>query len=140
MTKIKKIQVLVAIALLFMIASSAIVMAKQEEIEQKDITDTFKLKQGYRLHLAAIDVDGNKTWMELTRANGDVVDDHVFESGDYFSLYDDETLIVEARKLTVFKGLYVRLVVMYDLVQYNKNTGNPILTMDKVIFVLPSST
>lgn len=140
MIKIKKILAIVAVALLFVIASSAVVMAKQEEIEQEEIIDTFKLKQGYRLHLAAIDVDGKKAWMELIRANDDFVDDHVFVSGEYFSLYDDETLIVEARKLTVFKGSFTSLVIMYDLVQYNKNTGNPILTMDKVIFVLPSST
>jgi hypothetical protein len=135
----KKILAIIAVALLFVIASSAVVMAKQEEIEQDDITDTFKLKQGYRLY-AEINVEATKTWIQLIRANGDVIDDHVFENGEYFSLYDDETLIVEARKLTIFKGLFDSLVVMDDLVQYNKNTGNPILTMDKVIFVWPSST
>lgn len=133
MIEIKKIFVIAAVALMFVVASSAVVMAKQEETKPEKITDTFKLKQGYRLHLAAIDVDVEKVWIELTRANGDVVDDGVFQNGDYFSMHDDGTLIVEATKLTVFQGIGSNIVVAYDLVQYNKNTGNPILTMDKVV-------
>jgi len=125
--RIKKILVIVAIALLFVVASSAGAMAKQEEL-----TDTFKLKQGYRL-IAEINIEDTETWIQLTRANGDVVDDHVFQSGEYFSMYDDGTLIVEARKLTVFEGILGNIVVLKDFVQYNKNTGNPILTMDNVI-------
>lgn len=146
MIKIKKIQVLVAIALLLVIAGSAVAMAKQEEIEQKKITpfspeqkkitDTFNLKQGYNLH-AVVNVNVNKTWIELIRANGDLVDDNVFDHGEYFSLYDDETLIVEATKLILFNGTKSNLVVAHDFVQYNKNTGNPILTMDRLIFVCP---
>jgi len=134
--EIKKILVIVAVALMFVIASSAVAMAKQEEIKQEKITDTFKLKQGYRLHFAAIDVDSMKVWMELTRANGDVVDNGVFQNRDYFSMHDDGTLIVEATKLTVFHGILTDLVKIDDLVQYNKNTGNPILTVDKVILAL----
>ncbi|MDO9517617.1 MAG: S-layer protein domain-containing protein [Methanosarcinaceae archaeon] len=137
--EIKKILVIIAVALLFVVASSAGAMAKQEEIKQEKITDTFNLKQGYRLHFAEINVAGTKVWMQLTRVNGDVVDDHVFQSGEYFSMYDDETLIVEATELNIFQGNLVNLVVIDDLVQYNKNTGNPMLTMDRVVLAKPIS-
>ena len=135
MIEIKKILVIVAVALMFVIASSAGAMAKQEEIKQEKITDTFKLKQGYRLH-TEINVQVTKIWIVLTRANGDVVSDHVFDDGEYFSMYDGEILIVEAASVDILHGIESNIVVASDLVQYNKNTGNPILTMDRAVLAL----
>lgn len=114
-------------------------MAKQEDITDVH-TDTFKLKQGYRLHVAAIDINDNKTWMQLTRANGDLVDECIVNNDECFSLYDDGTLIIDTGNITLGRGLVDNLVIIDDLVQYNKNTGNPILTVDKVILVCPTQT
>ncbi len=132
----KKIFVIVAISLLFVMASSAVAMAKQEEIPNTvKPTDTFKLKQGYCLQVTAINITADKAWMQLTCANGDVVDNCVVYAGECFNLYDDGALIVETEQVTIFCGLIYNLVAIDDLVQYNKNTGNPILTMDNVVLV-----
>ncbi|MGP8337941.1 MAG: S-layer protein domain-containing protein [Methanosarcinaceae archaeon] len=124
--------------MLFVIASSAVAIAKQEEIAYKDKpTDTLKLKQGYYLKVTAIDVTADKAWMQLSRANGDVVDNCVVTGGECFDMCDDGTLILEIGELTTFQGMYDCIVVIDNLIQYNKNTGNPILSIDRFVLVCP---
>lgn len=129
-----KILVTIAIVLLLIIASPAGAASK------KVVSDTLDLEQKYKLHLESVDIGSPRTaTLQLLHsgAHGRVVDEKVVVSGDNFKLYDGGTLIVNATLDAVFVGATGYLVQIKNLVQYDKDTGAIIRTMDRVILLIP---
>ena len=129
----KKILVIAAVALLVLTATSIGAIAKEDKPE-----DTLKLKQGYLLHLSAVNdnADTAKVCFYLTRYNGDIVDTITVLDGNGFSLYDEDVKIVEVEEIVVFKGINSWLIKLEDLVQYNKS-GKIISKIDKTFLIKP---
>ena len=129
-----KILVLAAVALLFVTATSIEAIAKEDKT-----TDTLKLKQGYRLHISAVDdnADPAEVCFHLTNSKGDIIDDVTVLDGDSFSLYDEQIKIVEVESVQVFFGINSCLIKLEDLVQYNKATGKIISEIDETFLMKP---
>jgi len=128
----KKIVVMMAIAVLLAVVSPAGAANTDTKL-----TDTLNLEQGYKLHLVSTDVNSSPRTavLQLNHAG----DEKLVASGDEFSLYDGQGhLIVTAKLDSVFAGATGTLVQIKNLVQYDKNTGEIILTMDRVILLIPS--
>ncbi len=128
----KKIVVMLAIAVLLVVVSPAGAANTDTKL-----TDTLNLEQGYKLHLVSTDVNSSPRTavLQLNHAG----DEKVVASGDEFSLYDGQAhLIVTAKLDAVFVGATGTLVQIKNLIQYDKNTGEIILTMDRVILFIPS--
>lgn len=127
----KKILLLMAIAVLFAVVSPA--GAVNTDTKQ---TDTLKLEQGYNLRLVSTDVISSPRTAVLQLNQGG--DEKTVVSGDEFSLYDGQShLIVTAKLDAVFVGATGTLVQIKNLIQYDKDTGEVILTMDRVILFIP---
>ena len=129
----KKILVIATVALLVLTATSIGAIAKEDKT-----TDTLKLKQGYHLHLSAVDdnADPAEVCFHLTKSNGDIVDTITVSDGDGFSLYDEDVKIVEVEEIVVFNGINSWLIKLEDLVQYNK-AGKIISEIDKTFLIKP---
>ena len=130
----KKILVIAVVALLFVMATSTGAMAKEDKI-----TDTLKLKQGYRLHFAAVDDTGEpaKVIFNLTGSNGDIIDSVIISDEGGFNLCDGDIKIVEVKSIQVFEGIESWAVTLNDLVQYNNKTGKIISEIDKTVLIKP---
>lgn len=130
----KKILVIAAIALLVLTATSIGAIAKEDKPE-----DTLKLKQGYLLHIYAVDdnVDPAEVCFQLTRSNGDIVNEVTVSDNEGFSLYDEDIKIVEIELIQVFWGIESWAIALEDLVQYNKATGEIISEIDKTVLIKP---
>ncbi len=87
---LRKILVMIAIALLLAAASSAGVVNTDIKL-----TDTLTLEQGYKLHLVSADLNSSPRTavLQLNHAG----DEKVVADGDEFSLYDGQALIVTAK-------------------------------------------
>ncbi len=129
----KKILVIAAVALLVLTATSIGAIAKEDKPE-----DTLKLKQGYRLHLSAVDDNAYpaEVCFHLTRSNGDIVNTIIVSDDEGFSLYNEDVKIVEVEEIVVFKGINGWLIKLEDLVQYNK-AGKIISEIDKTFLIKP---
>ena len=125
-----KISITIAIAMLLLIASQAGAASKNV------YSDTLDLEQKYKLHLESVDI-GSPRAATLQLLHGRVVDERVVVSGDNFRLYDGGALIVNATLDSVFVGATGYLVQIKNLVQYDKNTGAIILTMDRILLFIP---
>lgn len=130
----KKLLAIVLVSMLLMIATSAGATDKKEKT-----TDTLELKQGYRLLLDEVDQDGDIAKLHLTKANGDIIDSVTVSDDDGFSLYDEDILIIEVEKITVFIGIECRAVALNELVQYNKVNEKIILEIDKTLLITPNN-
>ena len=130
----KKILVIAAVALLIVTATSIGAMAKEDKPE-----DTLKLKQGYLLHVSAVydDVDPEIVCFQLTRSNGDIVDEVTVLDGEGFILFDEDIKIVEVGSIQVFCGMNSCAISLKDLVQYNKATGKIISEIDITVLIKP---
>ncbi len=102
----------------------------------KPVTDTFGLKQGYKLQLMAADDQSTPVQIWLQLIHGGVVDDKVVALGDNFSLYDGNVLVVNATFAQLFLGSTGYMAQLKDLTQYNNN-GRIILYLDRVILEKP---
>lgn len=128
----KKILLLLAIAVLLVVVSPAGAANTDTKL-----TDTLKLEQGYNLRLVSTDVNSSPRTAVLQLNQGG--DEITVTSGEDFSLYDGQAhLIVTAKLDAVFVGATGTLVQIKNLVQYDRNTGEIILTMDRVILLIPS--
>ena len=130
----KKILVIAAVALLVLTATSIGAIAKEDKPE-----DTLKLKQGYLLHVSAVNdtADPEIVCFQLTRSNGDIVDTIKVLNGDGFSLSDEDIEIVEVEEIVVFYGINSWAIKLEDLVQYNKATGKIISEIDDTLLIKP---
>ncbi len=127
----RKILIMIAITLLLIIASPAGAASKNV------LSDTLDLEQKYKLHLESVDVAGSPRAATLQLLRGGVVDEKVVVSGNNFELYDGGTLIMNATLDSVFAGATGNLVQIKNLVQYDKDTGAIILTVDRVLLLIP---
>lgn len=126
----RKILITIAIVMLLVIASPAGAASK------KVLNDTIDLEQKYKLHLEGVYVTGSPRAAMLQLLHGRVVDERVVVQGDNFKLYDGGALIVNATLDSVFVGATGSLVQIRNLVQYDKDTGAIILTMDRVLLLI----
>ena len=128
----KKILVIAAVALLIVTATSIGAMAKEDKPE-----DTLKLKQGYLLHVSAVNDNVNpaEVCFHLTRSNGDIIDEVTVLDGEGFSLFDEDIKIVEVGSIQVFCGMNSWAISLKDLVQYNKATGKIISEIDITVLI-----
>lgn len=129
----RKIVITIAIALLLVIASPAGAASK------KVPSDTLDLEQKYKLHLEIVNAAGNHRTATLQLLHGGVVDERVVVQGDNFKLYDGRNLILNATLWSVFVGSDGYIVQIRNLVQYDKDTGEIIRTMDRVSLFVPYS-
>lgn len=108
--------------------------AVNDGIDKKN--NTLNLEQGYKLRLVSVDLDNSPrtaTFL-LTQGGGK----QIVTSGEYFSFYDGDTLILTAKLDSVFAGMTVNLVQIRELVQYDKTTGEIILEINnKVNLYIP---
>ena len=128
------------ILVIFLLAAITINAASKPEINP----DTIKLKQGYSLHLADVDIDKTLIAPEWYRNatlqliyHGNVIDTKLVEIGSpplpytgNFELYDGTTLIVSGEDIRIFFGQTVELIMIHNLTQYN---GNKILYQESSI-------
>jgi hypothetical protein len=106
---------------------------------EKPVTDTLKLKQGYKLQLMAADDKAVpvQIWLQLT--HGNVVYDEVVAIGENFGFYDGNVLVMNGTFTTLFLGSTDYMAELEDLTQYNNN-GRIILYLDRVILLKPYQT
>lgn len=130
----KKILVMTAVALFVVAVTSIGVMATKDKT-----TDTLKLKQGYSLHLFAVDdsVDPEKVCFQLIKSNGDIVDEVTVLNDESLSLFDEDIKIVEVEQIQVFFGKENWAIALDNFVQYNKATGKVISEIDKIVLIKP---
>lgn len=114
--------------------------------------DMYDLKNGYRLKLAKVEgmnelraPDG--TWtvsrgtnvrivLQLLR-EGKVVNEQTVSEGAAFSIYDEEKIIAKGNFRTLFLGVASYAVKLENLAQYDKGSGEVILTSDVVTLLKP---
>lgn len=80
-----------------------------------------ELKEGYNLTLVAVDANGNKALMNLTK-NGGLLDERIVSSGEqyYYNRSVDETnrIIINFTLYEVFEGQVESLAAIRDIEQY----------------------
>jgi hypothetical protein len=124
----KRMLVVIAIALLIVVSNTADAISIN-----KDVNDSIKLEQNYKLRLVSIDMSGPVRSAVLDLIPGEK---KTVLSGENFSLYRGETLVLKGRLDTVFVGALAELVQIKDLVQYDED-GIIILTMEEVLLSKP---
>lgn len=120
----KGILAVMAIALLIVLSNTAGAVSIT-----KDVTDTIRLEQNYRLKLVSIDASGPVRSAVLDLNPGDKI---TILDGENFSIYRKETLVAEGRLDAVFIGATGELIQIKDLVQYDEE-GTIILTLERVV-------
>ena len=128
----KKLILVLAIALLLAISQTAGAVSTEPKLN-----DTLELEGKYKLHLESIDMSGPVRSTVLQLRHGSVIDEKVVMSGDAFSLYDGQALILNGTVYSVFSGATGNLVSIRNLVQYDKETGEVILVIDRVNLFIP---
>lgn len=102
------------------------------------IITPYELKQGYKLNLLPYEKIHEIT-LQLIH-DGNVVDKKTFDSGQNFNFYDGSSLIVKGKVETVFHDINILAVFISDLVQYDKVTGEKILSEDYFSLIARSSS
>lgn len=132
----KKLALVMAIALLLAVSHTAGAASLQPKL-----SDTLELEGNYKLHLESIDVSSTERSAVLQLRHGGVLDEKVVMSGDAFRLYDGQALILNGTVSSIFSGANGNLISIKDLVQYDKETGEVILVIDRVnLFILQHPT
>jgi hypothetical protein len=129
----KKLLLILGIALLLAVSHTAGAASTEPKLN-----DTLELKGNYKLHLESIDISSLERSAVLQLRHGGVLDEKVVMSGDAFSLYDGQALILNGTLASVFSGATGNLISIRDLVQYDKETGAVILALDRVNLFIPT--
>jgi outer membrane protein assembly factor BamB len=83
--------------------------------------ETLELKEGYNLTAVAIDSEGDKAILNLTK-NGEALDEQIISVGDHYyynrSLNDSNRIIIDWELTQVFQGQVDSLVVIENFLQY----------------------
>jgi hypothetical protein len=124
----KRMLVVIAIALLIVVSNTAGAVSIN-----KDVNDSIKLEQNYKLRLVSIDASGPVKSAVLDLIPGEK---KTVLSGENFILYRGENLVLKGRLDTVFLGTLGELVQIKDLVQYDED-GTIILTLERVLLFKP---
>ena len=127
---------LLTICILLIVLNSTGVLYKEEKFKEKKFGDTFNLRQGYRLYLDSVDWSNQTIILQLIKANGEIVDSQILTKGSNFNFYDHNVpynLIINATFQSLFIGRDLYAIRIVDLVQYNKNTGKAMLTVDNIV-------
>ncbi len=120
-----------------LLISLAVISASSAEIAPTytEITAPFELNRGYKLNLLLPDI--NETLSGATFQlihDGDVVDEKTFyPTTANFSLYDNRSLIITGNFEKSFRSRYVFATYIPSLVQYDKVTGETILSKDNFV-------
>lgn len=128
----KKLLLILGIALLLAVSHTAGATSLKPKLN-----DTLELEGNYKLHLESIDISSLERSAVLQLRHGGVLDEKVVMSGDAFSLYDGQALILNGT-LSVFSGANGNLISIRNLVQYDKETGDVILVIDRVNLFIPT--
>lgn len=128
----KKLALVMAIALLLAVSHTAGAASLQPKL-----SDTLELEGNYKLHLESIDISSPERSAVLQLRHGGVLDEKVVMSGDAFRLYDGQALILNGTVSSIFSGANGNLISIRDLVQYDKETGEVNLVIDRVILFIP---
>lgn len=124
----KRTLTVMAIALLILLSNTAGAVSIN-----KDVTDTIRLEQNYRLKLVSIDASGPVRSAVLDLNPGEKI---TILYGENFSIYRKGTLVVEGKLNSIFIGATAELIQIRDLVQYDED-GTVVLTLDKVTLFRP---
>ncbi len=100
----------------------------------KDVTDTIKLEQHYRLRLVSIDASGPVRSAVLDLNPGEKI---TILNGENFSIYRKGRLVVEGKLDSIFVGATAEMIKIKNLVQYDED-GTIILTLESIVLLKPS--
>ena len=127
--------ILVALALL--LAAVSLSGATGEE----QFSDKLELKQNYTLYLDSVDWKGQTIVLYLYRDDtGAIIDKALVAKGDSFVLSHDGDLIVTGKLDQIFIGTKSYLVLLKHIYQFDKETGENILYIERAMLEKPYTT
>lgn len=127
----KKLLLVLSLALLLAVSHTA--GAANTNLKSMD---TLELEGKYKLHVESIDPISPTRSAVLQLRHGGVIDEKFVVTGENFSLYDGQALILNGTVSSIFSGATGNLIMIKDLVQYDKETGDVILVIDRVTLLV----